>query len=105
MKARTPSRKDLSIALMALQPSCPELDARSLLAAVRAYSPERDIVAGERRGQLLTVQETAARLRVSVPTVWRLLRTGDLPKVKVGKRSTRIPASAVIALGEGGKGS
>lgn len=38
---------------------------------------------------LLTIRETAAELRVSVATIERMLRRGDLPRVKVGY-STRI---------------
>ena len=38
---------------------------------------------------LLTIRETAAALRVSTATVERLLRRGDIPRVKVGY-ATRI---------------
>ena len=36
--------------------------------------------------QLLTVEEAAAYLRVTPPTVYRLLRAGKLPGVKVGRQ-------------------
>ena len=37
-----------------------------------------------------TVREAADALRVSVPTVWRWLRSGRLKAYRVGSRSTRI---------------
>ncbi len=35
--------------------------------------------------QLLTAAEVAERLRVSTMTVYRLIRAGDLPAVRVGR--------------------
>ncbi len=46
----------------------------------------------------LTVSETCAELRVSKPTVFRLLREGTLPSVLLGSRTRRIPRSAVEEL-------
>jgi excisionase family DNA binding protein len=46
--------------------------------------------------ELLTVDEVAAKLRVSAPTVWRRIYSGDIESVKVG-RSRRIPPAAVAA--------
>ncbi len=40
-----------------------------------------------------TVREAAAALRVSVPTVWRWVRSGQLAAYRVGKRSIRIRKS------------
>ena len=45
---------------------------------------------------LLTIRETAATLRVSVATIERMLRRGDLPHVKMN-RATRILRSDVEA--------
>jgi excisionase family DNA binding protein len=43
--------------------------------------------------QLFTVQEVAKRLAISIATVWRLSKSGDLPKpVRIG-RSVRWRAS------------
>ena len=42
---------------------------------------------------LLTVAEVAARMRVSKMTVYRLIHSGDLPALRVG-RSFRVPAKA-----------
>ncbi|MPZ62185.1 MAG: helix-turn-helix domain-containing protein [Propionibacteriales bacterium] len=42
----------------------------------------------------LTVAEVAAAMRVSKMTVYRLVHSGELPAVRVG-RSFRVPAAAV----------
>lgn len=44
--------------------------------------------------RFLTVAEVAAALRVSKMTVYRLVHSGDLPAVRVG-RSFRVPEKAV----------
>ncbi len=44
--------------------------------------------------QFLTVAEVAAIMRVSKMTVYRLVHSGDLPAVRVG-RSYRVPEKAV----------
>ncbi len=46
--------------------------------------------------RLLTVQEVATRMRVSTMTVYRLIKTGDLPASRVG-HSYRLPADEVEA--------
>lgn len=40
--------------------------------------------------RLLTVPQVADRLALGQVTVWELIRTGELPSVKIG-RSRRIP--------------
>ncbi len=45
-------------------------------------------------GQVLTVAEVAALMRVSKMTVYRLLHSGDLPGIRFG-RSFRIPEQAL----------
>jgi excisionase family DNA binding protein len=45
--------------------------------------------------QLFTVPEAAQQLRVSKPTVYRLIRDGDLRSFKIGGRLRRVPASAI----------
>ena len=44
----------------------------------------------------LTVEEVAAVMRVSKMTVYRLLHSGDLPGIRVG-RSFRVPQHALDA--------
>jgi excisionase family DNA binding protein len=45
--------------------------------------------------ELLTVEETAGELRVSVPTVYRIMRSGRLKFTRVGGRR-RIPRREVV---------
>jgi excisionase family DNA binding protein len=47
-------------------------------------------------GQLLTVDEVAAWLSLKKPHVYRLARSGELPRAQLG-RYVRIPAGAVRA--------
>lgn len=42
----------------------------------------------------LTVAEVAGVLRISTMTVYRMVHTGELPAVRIG-RSFRVPAKAV----------
>ena len=44
--------------------------------------------------EFLTVAEVAAMMRVSKMTVYRLVHSGELPAVRVGK-SFRVPEQAV----------
>lgn len=44
--------------------------------------------------RLLTVAEVAATLRLSKMTVYRMVKSGALPALKVG-RSVRVPAQVV----------
>ena len=48
---------------------------------------------------VLTVSETAVYFRISRATVWRLLRTGELKKVRIGGRTLvrRVDADAFLA--------
>jgi excisionase family DNA binding protein len=60
---------------------------------------ERNVSAGTDPGRLgelkfLTVAEVASLMRVSKMTVYRLVNTGTLPAVRVG-RSVRVPEQAV----------
>jgi excisionase family DNA binding protein len=50
--------------------------------------------------QFLTVAEVATLMRVSKMTVYRLVHSGDLPAVRVGK-SFRVPEKAVHDYLEG----
>ena len=47
--------------------------------------------------RFLTVGEVAEMMRVSTMTVYRLVHSGELPAVRVG-RSFRIPESAVSSI-------
>ena len=64
--------------------------AHRLVAVIMAASNERPL--GEVR--FLTVAEVASAMRVSKMTVYRLVHSGELPAVRVG-RSFRVPEQAV----------
>jgi excisionase family DNA binding protein len=49
---------------------------------------------GLREVRVLTVAEVAAVMRVSKMTVYRMVHSGELPAVRVG-RSFRVPEKAV----------
>jgi len=55
---------------------------------------ERDLV-GET--VLLTVKNAAARLKLSVPTIYRLVAAGLLQAVRVGKRGVHFTQEALAA--------
>lgn len=82
-------------AVRLLEPYAPGLTGDTLAEAI-IYKPE----AGTDR--LLTRRETAAALRISMPTCDRMLRAGQLPKRRI-RGAVRIPASAVerIVSGKG----
>ncbi|MBZ8177626.1 excisionase family DNA-binding protein [Corynebacterium poyangense] len=48
----------------------------------------------ENKGKFVTVAEVAEAMRVSKMTVYRLVHSGTLPAVRVG-RSFRVPEQAV----------
>ncbi|SDS56118.1 MULTISPECIES: helix-turn-helix domain-containing protein [Corynebacterium] len=51
-------------------------------------------MANEEKGKFLTVAEVAEIMRVSKMTVYRLVHSGELPAVRVG-RSFRVSEKAV----------
>lgn len=52
---------------------------------------------GEDDNGLLRVPQVAKRLGVSQPTVWRLIKSGELDSIKVSARSRRIAPEVVEA--------
>lgn len=61
---------------------------------------KKDDAPGIRQVQFLTVAEVATVMRVSKMTVYRLVHSGELPAVRVGK-SFRVPEKAVHEYLEG----
>lgn len=55
------------------------------------------------RPRFVTVAEVADLMRVSKMTVYRMIHSGEIPAVRVGK-SFRVPQSAVQQLIEAGLG-
>jgi excisionase family DNA binding protein len=56
--------------------------------------PPEDTRAGKPDGLLLTVEEAAKRLRLGRTLVYRLISSGELESVKVG-RLRRVPAECL----------
>ena len=51
-----------------------------------------------RAPQFYTVAEVADIMRVSRMTIYRMVHSGELPAVRVGKNSYRVPRSALDQL-------
>ena len=47
--------------------------------------------------ELLTIEQVAKWARVSTKTIYRWIESGQIPVVRFGQRTYRIPAGAVIA--------
>lgn len=41
-------------------------------------------------GELLTVEEAADWLAISKPTMWRMIRRGEIPVVRIARRTIRL---------------
>jgi len=76
-----------NVVVQLLEPFAPGLTADTLAERI-TYKPEAGIE------RLLTRRETGSALRVSMPTVDRMLRANQLPKRRI-RGAVRIPASAV----------
>ena len=57
-----------------------------------------DVLDRPEGGEFLTVGEFAKRLRVPSRTVRRMIRSGDLHGVLVGKKALRIPSNEITRL-------
>jgi excisionase family DNA binding protein len=57
------------------------------------------VTTSERKSEWLSVREVAEELRCSEPTVWRRIREGQLPAVRLGGRGSalRIPRAGLQA--------
>ena len=62
--------------------------------AARLRAERYELVVNEDKGKFLTVAEVAEIMRVSKMTVYRLVHSGELPAVRVG-RSFRVNETAV----------
>ncbi len=94
-----PSAATLEATTTLLRPAFPELTTIMLLAALRQFDPQpRSGRVGAKTTVALTIREACKRLAVSRSTLWRLVRAGKLPAVRVGNRAVRIPDAAVEDL-------
>ena len=51
---------------------------------------------------LLTVEEAARRLTISKPTMWRIISRGEIPIVRISRRTIRLKATDLEAYVERG---
>lgn len=62
------------------------------------YFPEPLTMTDLRQRTTLTVTEAAAVLGIGRSTAYRMALAGDLPTVRLGRRSWRVSAPALVAL-------
>lgn len=49
-----------------------------------------------KKDELLTVQEAADWLTISRPTLWRMIRRGEIPVVRIARRTTRLRLTDLV---------
>lgn len=84
----------LNAAVGLLQPAFPDLSPTSLVAALKNHGAEIQATV-EPLKRSLTIAETAKALHVSLPTIFRMMKEGALPRCRVNKRRVLIPIEAV----------
>ena len=52
-------------------------------------------------GQLLNIKDVAKRLKVSIPTVYRMIQRGTIKPIKINENCTRIPELQIIEIAKG----
>jgi len=83
----------LAAASNILQPYCPELSPTDLVEAIQNH--KNDTAKAQTLQPSLTYADFAELAGMSLPTVHRMARRGELPTVKIGPRLVRIPYLAV----------
>jgi excisionase family DNA binding protein len=58
-------------------------------------SPQTTVDSAQCEPLLVTVPEAARMLSLGHRKIWELVQSGDLPSVKVGTRSRRVPMTAL----------
>lgn len=91
MEVKGTSPRIIEAATGLLQPLAPELTAQNLVEALRQYEP------GQRK-RYMTRAEAAARMRISLVTLHRLINDGKVKSVRVTPKAVRIDADSVEAL-------
>ena len=67
----------------------------------QAKTPNTPNTSHKEQPELLTVQETAAFLSLSVPTIYGLIHKGELPNLKQGKRCYFLKKDLLAYLEQG----
>ncbi|MDD5698923.1 MAG: helix-turn-helix domain-containing protein [Victivallaceae bacterium] len=80
----------LAAATGCLQPYCNELTPATLSKALSTFQSQNC-----RAEKLCTYAQVAELLSISLMSVVRMVKRGQLPRIKIGQRSVRIPLSAV----------
>jgi len=83
----------LAAAVAVLRTANPEITAAALEQALDAPPPVAASPSAPRR--MFTLGEFAKLIGVSLPTVFRMMKSGELQTVKIGQRNTRITAAEV----------
>lgn len=91
MEVKNTSPLVIKSAVGLLQPLAPELTEQNLVEALRQYDPQQ-------RRRYMTRAEAAARMRISLVTLHRLINDGKIKSVRVTPRTVRIDAESVEAL-------
>lgn len=64
------------------------------MATTSELNPSNDAIGAD---GLMTVRQVADFLRVCDKTIEALIRSGQLPRVRVGRRGVRIPRRSVVS--------
>ena len=91
----------LAAASSILRPYCPDLSPTSLVEAIQNH--KSDTAKQQALQPSLTYAGFAKLAGMSLPTVHRMARRGELPVVKIGPRLVRIPYAAVEKILNGQK--
>lgn len=85
-----------------LQPMYPELTGDDVHSALKAYAAGKktgkDKGSRQQSDTLLTRKEAAERLKVSLPTVNRMLNDGRLTRYRLSSRIVRVSEASIEAL-------
>jgi excisionase family DNA binding protein len=85
---RTLNAEVLAAATVLLQSADPDLTPTTLLEALQ----NRQTAPKKPPGKMLTLREFCDLTKISMPTVLRMIKRGDLQTVVIGQRNRRIPA-------------
>ena len=91
MEVKRHSPRIIEAATVLLQPLVPELTTQLLVDSLQQFDPGK-------RKLYMTRKEAAARMRVSIVTLHRLINCGKVKAVAITPRAIRIDAASVEAL-------